>query len=1289
MTNQAQVPEGPTKEIRFAVVMYGGVSLAIYMNGIAQELLRLVRSTRSSSAPAAGTERVYRKLSYMTDYTEDGSPNTVERAQRQLESNAAPATRFVVDVISGTSAGGINGIFLAKALANGEDMESLKRLWIDEGDFGLLLNDKGSADGLIRPQTPPASLLNSQRMYAKLLGAMDEMNTPNPSPLQDEVDLFVTNTDLIGLVVPIRLADKIVFERRHRGVLHFRFSKRSKANDFEAENNPFLAFAARATSSFPFAFEPMMLSDIDPILDTFERYANNPVYRSDSKEWERFYGDYKRAQSRGILANSVPFPKRPLADGGDLDNKPFTHAIRALRHRTADVPVERKLIYVEPSPEHVEQVPDNGGRPNAVINASKALTLPAYETIREDLQNLQDQSRLRVRVMRIIRGIESDIERSLPRVKDRIRNTVEIPHDRWAEFDLKKTLQVYGTSFLPYHRLEIASVSDDITRTLSRLLSIDDNSDYCAAIRLLIAAWREERYVEYRETSDAAQSSKDERPTLNRFLYDFNIAFVLRRLRFLRSKIDDLYRLDTHALASIGRLNRDGEFWAPTPLDRKLFRDELLLQKQQLNLIYSDVLDSARSAVSTAKNPAYEIVYKDNQYLLSDEDLKYILGGAANATQGSPRSNTTRFEEECIQRAKALLQGKARNDSTKTLFDALDDATKIWKEGAGEFKGTNAVRSETDSRCRALWVPDGDTDPVRFARGCLTHYYAYFPYYDMAAFQILYGTPALESQVIDVTRISPFDADMLIDEAGSNCSKLAGVKLAHFGALLKRSWRESDILWGRLDGAERIVKAILPEGPKDVVEHFVGELHAEIILESLRGLGPNEKHQLLSECARWTMNRQSNPEILRCFVNNLIRHAPHRRSELEAAINVGELCDYYNRTFKTESTLDRKDAAGFISRSVAVVGRMLDAISAEYDIRTPVPAALSRAGRMSWWLVEASVPGLPNLFFRHWLALFLVFEVILLVLGIITGNDSVVSFAGRSLGLTATVGVAGAFLGAWILRAAWLKQFFIVVTAVLSTMLLLLAGHELFFHLPAHFVWLRSVVHLQDIVLLLTAYMLACAISSQMVQWVVNRGIPKGDRATRRNLEFELAASGDTIRKILTVGSMYEARNRRAMQFITRLDYFLIPGYWGYLTSLAAMQAATGAFYRWLFILSLVLITIAALFDCIENKAMLVACRAILQNKNDNERRAESIRRAATTKWTFFFATSLVVPLSIWAGNLPFLHAASIGAGLLAFAGISGLFGLASRRQMWIKFGLLLFAVAAIAIAVGMWRGVL
>ena len=59
------------KEIRFAVVMYGGVSLAIYINGVAQELLKMVRATAADTQGAGpllsdeelrGTERVYRQL---------------------------------------------------------------------------------------------------------------------------------------------------------------------------------------------------------------------------------------------------------------------------------------------------------------------------------------------------------------------------------------------------------------------------------------------------------------------------------------------------------------------------------------------------------------------------------------------------------------------------------------------------------------------------------------------------------------------------------------------------------------------------------------------------------------------------------------------------------------------------------------------------------------------------------------------------------------------------------------------------------------------------------------------------------------------------------------------------------------------------------------------------------------------------------------------------------------------------------------------------------------------------
>src|SRR5215831_8794623 len=64
---------GDIREVRFAVVLYGGVSLAIYMNGIVQELLQLVRSTAPEpdgnsgrlwwgDEDLLGAASVYRKL---------------------------------------------------------------------------------------------------------------------------------------------------------------------------------------------------------------------------------------------------------------------------------------------------------------------------------------------------------------------------------------------------------------------------------------------------------------------------------------------------------------------------------------------------------------------------------------------------------------------------------------------------------------------------------------------------------------------------------------------------------------------------------------------------------------------------------------------------------------------------------------------------------------------------------------------------------------------------------------------------------------------------------------------------------------------------------------------------------------------------------------------------------------------------------------------------------------------------------------------------------------------------
>ncbi|NUO10544.1 MAG: hypothetical protein HUU08_18130 [Candidatus Brocadia sp.] len=90
----------PSQEVRFAVVMYGGVSLAIYIHGVIQELYRLVRATAPepdnrdrallADHELTGTEHVYRKLGQMLQ--RNGT-------KKEVKDNDPICTRFVVDIL--------------------------------------------------------------------------------------------------------------------------------------------------------------------------------------------------------------------------------------------------------------------------------------------------------------------------------------------------------------------------------------------------------------------------------------------------------------------------------------------------------------------------------------------------------------------------------------------------------------------------------------------------------------------------------------------------------------------------------------------------------------------------------------------------------------------------------------------------------------------------------------------------------------------------------------------------------------------------------------------------------------------------------------------------------------------------------------------------------------------------------------------------------------------------------------------------------------------------------------
>src|SRR5262249_59818486 len=82
-------------------------------------------------------------------------------------------------------------------------------------------------------------------------------------------DLFVTVPAFSGCRQLRQIhAPPVVDEREHRHVLHFRFRRHGGGadSDFELEDAPALAFAARATSSLPGAFPPARILEMDAFM---------------------------------------------------------------------------------------------------------------------------------------------------------------------------------------------------------------------------------------------------------------------------------------------------------------------------------------------------------------------------------------------------------------------------------------------------------------------------------------------------------------------------------------------------------------------------------------------------------------------------------------------------------------------------------------------------------------------------------------------------------------------------------------------------------------------------------------------------------------------------------------------------------------------------------------------------------------------------------------------------------------------------------------------------------------
>ncbi|WP_406161701.1 patatin-like protein [Streptomyces canus] len=331
-------------ELRLAATFTGGVSLAVWMGGVAREMNLLAGAGRTAvNEPDTPDDRLVRAK--------------YEELLRLLQLDVS------IDVLSGTSAGGINAAVLGLATVRGCDIGMLRDLWLDEGSLGGLLRDPTD-------HNPPSLLRGDQVLLNGLRGALQQLVARAPdgarSAKEDPTRVFITTTLLKGREhIYGDDYDSPILDTNHQGM--FTFDAQQLSDD--AIVAP-LALAARSSASFPAAFEPSFVS-----VNT----AGGAGTDGDRPDMAPYLHVDTRTQF--------------CADGGLLANRPLGPALQAVFDRPAGLEVRRVLAYVVPSPglaagsgtepPHPDQIPAMGPALISVLNALQSQSISAEFTALE------------------------------------------------------------------------------------------------------------------------------------------------------------------------------------------------------------------------------------------------------------------------------------------------------------------------------------------------------------------------------------------------------------------------------------------------------------------------------------------------------------------------------------------------------------------------------------------------------------------------------------------------------------------------------------------------------------------------------------------------------------------------------------------------------------------------------------------------------------------------------------------------------------------------------------------
>ncbi len=420
------------KELRIALVCYGGVSLAVYMHGVTRELWQLARASRDflcHGPERGGVHQVYREL------------------LEHIEEEHDLRLRVLPDIMSGASAGGINAVFLAQAIFSGQSLEPLTDLWLEVADVDeltdpdaklrwsggkfwaqplanwLLSRPGNEISSEVAPETrdevrrkvshlirgrwfePPFSGLGFSKLLERAFTAMADTEAEAPLlPPGHPLDLFVTTTDFHGYLELLHLnSPPVVEDSEHR--LPITMRRKTPRSGGEDLANPLeLVFAARATASFPGAFPPLKIGEIEQLSADTDR------------EWRSRDEFLDRIMPVHVMRDGVEDVS--LIDGSVLVNKPFGGAMAALRGRPAQREVDRRFVYVDPKPDRFSERHARGKEDVGFFTAifGSLSTIPREQPIRDNLEQLEEQSREAERLGRIVMALRPEVERTVEKL---------------------------------------------------------------------------------------------------------------------------------------------------------------------------------------------------------------------------------------------------------------------------------------------------------------------------------------------------------------------------------------------------------------------------------------------------------------------------------------------------------------------------------------------------------------------------------------------------------------------------------------------------------------------------------------------------------------------------------------------------------------------------------------------------------------------------------------------------------------------------------------------------------